>query len=616
MRLEFLLARAAGLGLGPVVSTSSGGPTPAATATATATSASAAATPPPFDWDGLAPSRRLAWHDCYDGFRCARLRVPLDWRNASSHHDDGRTAALALIALPADVPDSHPEFGGSIIANPGGPGGSGVELLLRSGRRLRRIVDKPGRRRYQLVSFDPRGIGNSWPAADCFPGPDALARGALGYDMRGAGALDGSARAVPYMFGLNAALGRRCARAAADGLNGGDIFPYLGTASVARDMVEMVDRIDELRSGPTDGPGPATANGTRPAARLQYLGFSYGTILGNYFASLFPGRVGRMVLDGVADAVDYANGPGWTTNLADIDEIAARFYSGCHGAGPAACPLARPNDTSGADIRARVDAWLAALDQSPAAVADTPSGSVVALTAHDYLDVFLQCLYLPIPLFHRFAEALDASMAGNFTAFLPLLDATGVTPHLRDGCVRPDARPKAPVVRPESGSAVLCLDGDSLAGNDVAWWRRYLKTQLAQSPLFGANWSLIRFTCSAWPFRNSWPFKGPFTSPEPRPGAPGSPAAPLLFLSNRLDPVTPLRAARAMAAGHPRAGLVVQEAMGHCTLASASSPCTARIVADYFDSGRLPDRGTTCQVLCGPWDPGCTVSGLDNEISV
>lgn len=117
---------------------------------------------------------------------------------------------------------------------------------------------------------------------------------------------------------------------------------------------------------------------------------------------------------------------------------------------------------------------------------------------------------------------------------------------------------------------------------------------MGKSQLFGSYWSMLRFSCSSWPFSPNLSFKGPFKTPKAVPNlAAGHPAAPLLFLSNRLDPVTPLKSARAMASNHPGAALVVQESMGHCTISTAPSDCTRRIIADYLEFGTVPS-GENC----------------------
>lgn len=280
-----------------------------------------------FDWEGIKPSPDLVYHDCYDGYKCARLSVPLDWLNET----DTRTAAIAMIKLPALVPDDDPAFSGPIFTNPGGPGGSGVNFIFRMGRHLRRTVDKPGRRHYEIISFDPRGVGLSTPAVDCFH-HDILARDAMAIETRGNGPLSGDRTSLRYSLAMMDVLGQRCKMVDEQW---GNVLAYVGTPSVARDMVEMVDKVDELRKREAATKEPKQSSHSnhrdegaeqdprqelrkrsalledepRDVPRLQYIGFSYGTILGNYFAALFPGRIGRLLLDGVCNTDDYATGP-------------------------------------------------------------------------------------------------------------------------------------------------------------------------------------------------------------------------------------------------------------------------------------------------------------------
>lgn len=119
-----------------------------------------------FDWDSITPSSDLSYTPCYDkfGLQCARLLVPLDWQNASNPHN----VSIAIAKLPAKVPDDDPKFGGTIFTNPGGPGGSGVTFILTAGRKLQNILS--GRKEYEILSWDPRGVGLTSPNADCFAG--------------------------------------------------------------------------------------------------------------------------------------------------------------------------------------------------------------------------------------------------------------------------------------------------------------------------------------------------------------------------------------------------------------------------------------------------------------
>jgi pimeloyl-ACP methyl ester carboxylesterase len=263
-----------------------------------------------FNWSSIKPSTDLEYHDCDGEFKCARLLLPLNWLNESDH----RRVSIAIKKLPATVPDDDPSFAGTLFTNPGGPGLSGVDFLSRMGHRLQMMADKPDARQYEILSFDPRGTGESRPRADCFPG-DPLSRSAMLLEMRGTWGLDKGSSSLAYTSAIRDNFGRRCKDADIQS----HIMAYAGTASVARDMVEILDKIDELRTRETskdskEWPELKKRN-EAGVPRLQYIGFSYGTVLGNYFASLFPGRVGRMILDGVIDADDFANGPVSTFKL-------------------------------------------------------------------------------------------------------------------------------------------------------------------------------------------------------------------------------------------------------------------------------------------------------------
>lgn len=257
-----------------------------------------------FDWTAIEPTADLRYRDCFNGFRCARLKVPLDWNNP----EDNRTIAIAIATLPASVPVDHPDYGGTIILNPGGPGDLGVNLVRFSGRHLQKVIDN--NKKYAYLGFDPRGIGNTTPQLDCFGG-DALARNAYQQVLRGLGTVDSSEDALQRFLAISKGLGALCENT----LGKSSILEHVTTAAVCRDMIEIVDRVDELRKKEVASikrrrgeHEQAVTTQENQIPRLQYLGLSYGTALGNTFASMFPGRVGRVVLDGVVDAEDYMKG--------------------------------------------------------------------------------------------------------------------------------------------------------------------------------------------------------------------------------------------------------------------------------------------------------------------
>ncbi|OAA60096.1 Peptidase S33 tripeptidyl aminopeptidase-lik [Cordyceps fumosorosea ARSEF 2679] len=569
-----------------------------------------------FDWQSITPSHDLAYHDCYGSFRCARLLLPLDWLNPKPNE----TIALALIKSPAVVPVDDPTYGGPVLSNPGGPGGSGVDYLRGAAAKHHDVVDTPGRRHFEFVSFDPRGIGRTTPQINCYP-DSRLAQAAASLEARGSGGVDTSPAALSYNLGLAAIRGDRC-----EEFNG-ELLKYVGTTSVARDMLAVVEKIDaynkkQRKKGNATGEETTVeadedddrlelrdaADGKHDLPRLQYMGFSYGTVLGNYFASMFPGRIGRLLLDGVCDIDDYATGDGWLTNTVDTDEMADVFFQSCFDAGSDACALYRHGDASGADIARRFWDWAARLDESPVFVTKPDgSGDAAVVRPADLHALLFEALYSPFGKFPETAKTADEAMRGNTTALWELVTSSSGGP-LEEVCPIGGNSTAAtdPDVR-DPQSAILCGDGEPITGRDAAFWRGYVEHQLAQSSVAGATWSTIRIACSKWRTPAKWQFHGPFTSPAPSRDAskpePGRPAAPILFLSNRLDPVTPLRAARKAAAKYPGAGVLVQEALGHCVLGSPrSSDCTRDVVRKYFDEGVVPDGEKTCEAACELWE--------------
>ncbi|KAL7951954.1 TAP-like domain-containing protein [Trichoderma barbatum] len=611
----------------------------AATNSTTGSRAPPSFTPSPleFNWLSIVPSEQLEYHDCYNGFKCARLVVPLDWKLPKANH----TVAIAMVKLPAVVPDDDPTFGGTIIVNPGGPGASGVDYAVNKARSIQKVlVDKPGIRHYEILSFDPRGIGRSTPVSDCFRNND-FARTAWMLENRAKGSLDSGKSAISYGLGLAKYFAQRC-KLEQEQFGGG--LEYINTPSVARDMVEMIDKIDELRKrkspqkqrltklpgeeeeedagnqgqnqGEQDQDGSETqAHSKRglesqkhPVPRLQYLGFSYGTILGNTFASMFPGRVGRMVLDGVANAPDYYNGDGWFTNLDDTDLILDKFWRNCYKNEPSVCPF-RLSYRKPKDVKKHFWLWIQSLDRYPVPMSSA-NGGLLALTGHDVLAIIGSAFYKPLVTFRPLAQALYEGMSGgNLTLLADLVDA-GV-PKVGDTC----QAKKNPVLlraKDEQGLAYVCGDGFDVSHRNTDYWAAYVKKLVRTSRLYGPHWASIRFACSDWPFRPNWEFRGPYKTPAPsspeynsQPLYSTRPAAPLLFLTSRLDPVTPLSAARAMAERHPESGVLIQESIGHCAWASAPSKCTWKAVSDYFHSGRFPQREISCPVRCTPWDDEC-----------
>ncbi|WKE68768.1 alpha/beta hydrolase [Streptomyces sp. WP-1] len=210
----------------------------------------------------------LTWKKCatgdYPTLECASLKVPLNHADPA-----GRQITLALSRVPHTAAASQ----GPLLVNPGGPGGSGTTLAGFVASALPKEVAA----RYDVIGFDPRGVGRSSPALDCVPGHFEPVR-------------PDTVPATPALEQAN--LERARSFAAACGKRYADVLPYMDTVSSAQDM----DSIREALG----------------ASRISYFGYSYGTYLGAVYARLHPDRVRRLVLDSIVDptGVWYADNIG------------------------------------------------------------------------------------------------------------------------------------------------------------------------------------------------------------------------------------------------------------------------------------------------------------------
>ena len=191
-------------------------------------------------------------------FECARLEVPLDYADP-----EGQTAEIAVLRRAAQ--GASDQRLGSLVLNPGGPGGSGMSQAVLASANL---ADSPIVQRFDIVGFDPRGVGSSTPAIRCF----SPAERDSGEDQTTLLATSGS-----WDKDDTRALVEKCARNS----GGEQVLSAVGTRNVARDM-------DVLRAALGD-------------EKLTFAGQSYGTRLGAVYAEMFPQRVRAMVLDGAVD---------------------------------------------------------------------------------------------------------------------------------------------------------------------------------------------------------------------------------------------------------------------------------------------------------------------------
>jgi len=199
--------------------------------------------------------QHVQWQPCRQSMQCTHITVPLDYANP-----DGPTIKLAVLKVPATDPERRV---GALVVNPGGPGGSGVDYAASASK----YFGEPVRAAFDIVGFDPRGVGSSTPV-DCLPDSKLDVMVASDPDP------DTPAETAEANRFIRE-LGQGCVR------NSGALARHMSTEEAARD-------IDILR-------------GVLGQSRLAFFGASYGTFLGATYADLFPDHVGRMVLDGAID---------------------------------------------------------------------------------------------------------------------------------------------------------------------------------------------------------------------------------------------------------------------------------------------------------------------------
>jgi len=533
--------------------------------------------------------------------------VPLDY-----YHDiyPDERVSIAITKLPAKVPVDDPRYAGPILINPGGPGGPGAAFATLIGENLQNIVDagvkltnrqdssvKPGKLRYyDILGFDPRGIGWTEPQAVCMDDPAASWSWTLRETTEG---ILGSSDAAPgRLWSMTHAWGASC-KQAVDAEDGPDIKQYMSTALVARDMLEIVQRhaswvaekLNQLKKDKSRcHHEPNLALYKPEAAELNYWGFSYGTFLGSTFASMFPDRVGRVILDGVVSSYDYNHGLG-NGSLTDNEKAVSSFYSYCIESGPESCPLATSNSTFD-DVKERVDRIVKSLYHSPLAI-NSASGPDI-LTYSDIKSLLFQSAYQPRAFFPLIASALAAIEAGQGD-ILEYLKESARPNHIY-ACPVNGSTPATYYTSDVPTYAVLCSDGIDVTHENMATFTAYWQDMEKLAPTSGAVWAMLRLRCIAWKIHAAYKFSGSFG---------GKTSHPILFLSNTADPVTPLRSGRVMHKLFANSGLLVADAAGHCSVAQPNL-CMLAHVREYFQTGVLPPQNTLCVPQTSPFSLNST----------
>jgi pimeloyl-ACP methyl ester carboxylesterase len=486
---------------------------------------------------GASPTK-VAWSKCYaqlGPFQCGTVQVPLDY-----DQPNGATISIAVDRVPATDPAHRI---GSLFVNPGGPGGSGFQEVLDAGQQL---FTPEVRAHFDIVGFDPRGMWRS-SALRCFGsdrqwGPLFLP---ISFPIT-------PAEEQEWM-GADLFLDSSCAQ------RGGSIASHMSTANVARDL-------DVLRQAVGD-------------QRLTYAGVSYGTMIGQTYANLFPGSVRAIIIDGVLDPIAWTTGRGdastvpFSTRLRSDQGSQAtlnEFFRLCDLGGPANCAFA-PNSA------ARFAALGDALKAHPLPVT-FDDGSTGEVNYSNLIGMTLGAMYDSLG-WEDFAGALaDLESQASAVTLGRRLErfwkpaTTYITKR---------AFPRY-VDFPESFPAVACSDSDN--PRSYAAWSAAGAAAEQQFGTFGRPWTWFSSICAAWPFGDADRYTGPWNHVT---------ANPVLVIGNQFDPATRYQNAVIASQLLPSSRLLTVHGWGHTSL--FLSQCADEAQARYLVDLQLPAPGTVCQ---------------------
>ncbi|SDE64866.1 alpha/beta hydrolase fold [Blastococcus fimeti] len=363
-------------------------------------------------------------------FDCAQVSVPISYDEAA-----GDTLPLPVIRA---VHPGQTERIGSLVINPGGPGASGVDAAIG----LALTLPEDVLRRFDLVGFDPRGVGLSEAAVECIPA-DTKDR------MVAAEPQPTSAEQLDDIFALDTEVAEGCA----ERYESPAALGAFNTVDTARDMDLLREALGEQQ--------------------LTYLGYSYGTTLGSTYAELFPDKVRALVLDAAVDpdADKMASAEAGAAGLeAGFDAFAQNCLSLIAG-----CPL-------GADPRLFVDELM--LQASQAAIPSAKEGETRQATPGVVLTAVKAALY-DTRTWPQLSQSLAAARGGNAAGLFSLADS--YSGRLEDGTYSNLL---------DANVAINCADTEEQI--EAAEVRRLAAEWDAKYPLFGAGSAAGLFTCTPW----------------------------------------------------------------------------------------------------------------------
>lgn len=462
-------------------------------------------------------SQSVEWQACgqADTF-CGKVLVPADWSKP-----EGETLRLAVAFHQASAASPA----GSVIFNPGGPGSSGVHWITNSWDQLGTTSLQKG---FNLVGFDPRGVGDSEPKVKCFDAEqmDDFLYGASGAAVDSKAELDYSKPKLKTYIDA-------CVK------NTGPHLGLIDTISAAKDLDVIRAMFGE--------------------EKITYLGFSYGTLLGNTYATLFPKRVGKMVLDGAIDPTisDEQQNLG---QLKGFDLALNNYLIECLATKD--CPFSGSLENA----KNKIANLLLAIETKPLA-----TDSDRELTIWGMITGLIMPLYSS-SWWPALTQGFDEALKGDGTTMLALADS--YNDRLEGGGYASNLT--------EANMAISCLD--SRSKSDAKSVDKQNKLVMQVNSVFSRYWLDSYLGCSMWPY--------PMAKHPSSYAAVGS--APILVVGTKGDPATPYDQAvslaeRVLENGH----LITYNGEGH-TAYGGPSQCVNQAVDDYFFKNVVPTEDPDC----------------------
>jgi pimeloyl-ACP methyl ester carboxylesterase len=463
--------------------------------------------------------RPLHWNACGQRFQCARITVPRDYANPR-----GATLRLPVARLPARRKAGRL---GALFVNFGGPGDPAAESVRAIGAGGFTVLNA----RYDIIGLDPRGTGGTG-AIDCKTNPETS--GPLAQPFPRPAGLQPQALIANYRSYISRclALNQR-------------ILPYVATANSARDM----DRVRRALG----------------LTAINFLGFSYGTLLGATYESLFPANVGRFVLDGAIDPATYLNRPiqSQREQTRAFETALGRFFQAC-AAHQGAC-----GRFGGDDPWAAFDRLGAGMNAAPLPA----RGRDPRAADGDDLLVAASMGLFAKQLWPFLARALAQAAEGDGTGVRRLADEFYM--RNRDGTYDPIN---------DRFFAIASLEARVATG--IGTYLDVGAHDFALFPHFWWNSGYSVLAWSLWPVRPRGAYYGPFSAPASAPAT--------LVVGNTYDPATPYTDALRLVSTLGNARLLTMRGDGHTAYFGGNSRCIDRAVEAYLNAGVVPPAGTVC----------------------